>query len=162
MPSDVVLALSDRMALVMRGIACYPTGFAFDLQTVPRFYWDDEDEDFTHDNLFSWRSRPRDVRPTLLRVGVAYSNGEKATTLDPFEFAMNDRESDNKLRPHIYVGGGGGGGGQWSYEFWVWPLPPPGPVTFACEWPALGIEETVRKIEGDRFRKAAAKAKPVF
>jgi hypothetical protein len=44
----------------------------------------------------------------------------------------------------------------------VWPLPPSGPVTFACQWPAFGIDETLRELEGDRFQQAAERAVPIF
>ena len=42
------------------------------------------------------------------------------------------------------------------------PLPPPGPVTFAVEWPAMGIEETLHEIEGQLFRDTAERARRIF
>jgi hypothetical protein len=41
-------------------------------------------------------------------------------------------------------------------------LPPDGPVTFVCEWPAFGIEETRKRIPAARILKAAERARPVF
>jgi hypothetical protein len=30
---------------------------------------------------------------------------------------------------------------RFDLSYWVWRLPPPGPITFACHWPACGIED---------------------
>jgi hypothetical protein len=161
--TDFVLAQSDEAAVIVHGIACYPTGFAFQLETVMRYERED-DEDFALGDAFhAWHHIPRsaEVSPKLLRFGIAFSDGAKVTTLDADRWERRDERPD-EVRPHLELGGGGGGDGEWSYEIWIWPLPPEGPVTFACEWPAFGIEETTRRVEGRRFVRAAGRAKAVF
>jgi hypothetical protein len=157
LPNDFVLASSDECAVVIEAIDCYPTGFGFGLRTVSRYDWDEEDHDA---DLHAWRhrSRHREVPPTLLRFGVAFSDGRKATTLEPAWFhGKRDRSG-----PHLYLGGGGGSGLDWTSDVWVTPLPPDGPVAFVCEWPAFGIEETRRSIPGAQIRRAAERARPIF
>jgi hypothetical protein len=156
-----VLATSDEQAVVVGQIKCYPSGFGFELESVSR-YEIEPDDDPRLWAMDLYPHRRREVTPAMLRFGIEYSNGKKATTLDlPDSKTPFDRRGDDS-GPQLAQGGGGGGGGYWSQKFWVWPLPPEGPVTFACEWPAFGIEETLRRIDGARFRRAASKAEPLF
>jgi hypothetical protein len=160
---DLVVASNAEAAVVLHGIACYPTGFAFSLETVTRHEYDgDEDEPHYADLFWSARRRGSKLPPGLLRFGISFSDGQKATTLDATDAmdVFEPSEAGSGLRLHL--GGGGGGGGRWSYEIWVTPLPPPGPVTLVCEWPAFGITETRCTIDGVRFIEAAEKAKPIF
>jgi hypothetical protein len=43
-------------------------------------------------------------------------------------------------------------------RYWVWPLPPAGPVTFICQWSALGIEESRGEIDARLILDAAGRA----
>jgi hypothetical protein len=158
-PNDIVIASAEDHAVIVGGIACYATGFGFNLRTAGRYYYDDDVDDPV-ESAVAMSRRPRDgqLSPTLLRFGVEYSDGGKATTLDPHWFS---RQYDGP-GPHMYMGGGGGGGNSWSWEIWVTPLPPEGPVAFVCEWPAFGIQETRRSIPGARIRKAAERARRIF
>jgi hypothetical protein len=158
--NDLVLAVSDQRAVVMHGIACYPTGFGFQLQSVNRFQPTIEDESSHGEFPTYYGSRMSETPDRILRFGVEYANGERATSLDPYQF--HGRKSGKETGPHLQFGSGGGGGGDYSYEVWVWPLPREGPVTFACAWPAYGIPETTSRLDGKRLRKAAEKAKPIF
>jgi len=58
--------------------------------------------------------------------------------------------------------GGGGGGSEWRQRLWVWPLPPPGPLTFACEWPAAGIELTLVETDAQLVIDASERAQQLF
>ena len=81
---DFVLAASDEVAVVVQGLACFPTGFAFVLHTVTRYEVDPDDP--RHEMIVWPHGRGRwtaEVPPTRLRFGIAFSNGKKATTLDP-------------------------------------------------------------------------------
>ncbi len=40
----------------------------------------------------------------------------------------------------------------------MWPLPPSGPVTFVCEWPAFGINESHSDIDAQFILDVAARA----
>jgi hypothetical protein len=159
LPSDFVLASTGDHAVLVADIACYPSGFGFEVRTVGRYY-DDEDDPDAHFDLMSMRRRSSgaELPPALLRFGIAFSDGRKATTLNAPQWG---RDSEGP-GPNLHITGGGGGGSTWTCEMWVTPLPPDGPVAFVCEWPAFGIGETRRSIPGARIRRAAERARPVF
>jgi hypothetical protein len=160
---DLLLGVSEEVAVTLRRLACYPSGFSFILETADR-YLRDEDEVDPHGVWAPGSFRRREVPDTILRFGVSYSNGHKATTLEPLAFApWHFEDESGEPKPHLALDRGGGGSAtEVSYDLWVSPLPPPGPVTFACEWPAFGIPETLRRIDASRFHKAAAKARRIF
>ena len=164
--SDLILAVGDERAIAMHGIACYPTGFAFQLQAVSRFEYERDGEAVYEDNPLArfhhyGRSSLGEIPDSELRFGIEYSNGERFTTLD-LAPARRRESGLASNAPCMQPQGGSGRPGTWTQELWVWPLPPEGPVTFACEWPAYGIPETSRTLEGDRFRAAGEKAKLLF
>ena len=100
---------------------------------------------------------PAELPPELFRFGVQYADGRKATTVgNPFP------AGENVEGPVLLSRGGGGGGHEWDQSYWVWPLPPLGPVTFACEWPAHGVELTRREIDGSLILDAAANAQTLW
>jgi hypothetical protein len=162
--SDFVVARTDEVAVVVHGVACYPTGFQFSLETVTRHTDEDGSDGPDYGDLFWSTRQSRTLPPELLRFGISYSNGATATSLDAAD-AMDEFEAtrpSDRQDLRLYLGGGGGGDGRWSYKIWVAPLPPEGPVAFVCEWPAFGIEETQTTVDGVRFIRAAEKAKPIF
>jgi hypothetical protein len=153
---DVVLALSDRAAITMHGIACYPSGFAFTLETVTRYEMEGSSEQaeghrWPFDAWWSEHSATAHLR-------IRYSDGMSGALEDALSRRSRKTSAEIVIRP----GGGGGGDGRWSYDVWVQPLPPPGPVTFMCEWAPMGITEARHEIEGQRFRDAAARARRIF
>lgn len=152
---DVVLAVSDEAAVLMHGIACYPSGFSFDLEVTKRYAVREDEEEEDPEPFGLWARRSKDVA----RFGIEYSDGRRAM-LDRDRFAV--RGGGDSAPIAIVQGGGSGGGGHYLTELWVQPLPPAGPVTFAVEWTAVGIEETLHTVEGQVFRKAARRSKRVF
>ena len=90
------------------------------------------------------------VLPEQLRFGLSFSDGPKGTTLDPLD-DLHDGEKGIRL----HQGSGGGGNGEQYANLWVSPIRPEKPVEFVCEWPAFGIEETKRRIDGSHFIKAS-------
>ena len=89
----------------------------------------------------------------LLRFGVQFADGRKATNLDPRAHDPDQEPDRPVLNYH-----GGGGGLAWDMGHWVWPLPPPGPFTFVCEWPARGIAESGAEIDAGSILEAAGRA----
>jgi hypothetical protein len=157
LPADVVLGLSDQAAVVMHGIACYPRGFAFSLEATTRYevnYDGEDDED--RRGPFNFWGRARDGSA---RFGIEYSDGRRAA-LDADGPPASRKDKTNTIS--IWPGGGSSGGGHSRTDIWVQPLPPPGPVTFAIEWPAKRIDETLHTIDGQEFRDAAGRATRVF
>ena len=165
-PTDVELAHSAKVRIVLRHLIAYPTGIEFQLVGlvhpnarnnkavggfVGRPYYTERDEN------------PSRLPDGLFRFGIQFSDGSKATTLEDRHigyFGANRPPS-----PWLQPGGGGGGyssSAGFSAGYWVWPLPPAGPLAFVCEWPALGIPLTRREIDSGPIRAAAAKATPLW
>lgn len=150
-----VLAVSDEAAVMIHGIACYPSGFAFELQVTSRYEVPPDEYARDLEPFGLWAHS----RENPGQFGIEYSDGRRAT-LDRHGLARGRGRADAPVV--ILPGGGGGGGGHYASELWVQPLPPPGPVTFAVEWTEAGIEETLHTIDGQLFREAAKRATRVF
>jgi hypothetical protein len=77
------------------------------------------------------RRRSTELEPELVRLGVEFADGRKATNLGhPFHRDPQDEDRSQPVLPR----GGGGGGRSWQMTWWVWPLPPPGQLALVCEW----------------------------
>lgn len=155
----LLLAQTDRVAIAASSLAAYPTGFTFALETVPRRNDPKEWADLEHRGL-GHGVRVNDageLPPELLRFGVEFADGTRATSLDMLDRGHRDPDAAPD-GPLLLPRGGGGGGGRWSHNAWVWPLPPAGRLTFACEWPALDIPFTRQDIDADLIRVAAGRA----
>lgn len=94
----------------------------------------------------------------MLRLGIQFAEGSKVTNTRGLHHHRHAPE-----QPVMFVGGGGGGGGgHWRQSQWVWPLPPPGPMTFACEWPAMDIPLTFYELDAQPILDAAGRAQIIF
>jgi len=94
----------------------------------------------------------------FLRLGLRFSDGRAATNVSP-PFWSPEVEPAGLL---LLADGGGGGARRYDMTYWVWPLPPSGLVTFVCEWPAFGIEESRADIDAQFILQAAARATPLW
>jgi hypothetical protein len=151
-----ILARTDKVAVCVTRLAAYPTGFEFDIVTMS----DDDQDDldpllFHHHHMH--RGGTEEIPPELLRFGVQFSDGSKATNTGGFH---HDRTPPPE--PIMNAGGGGGGGGSWHQTQWVWPLPPPGTLTLVCEWPAMGIPVTRSELDAQLILDAATRAQVIF
>jgi hypothetical protein len=153
----LLLAHTDRVAVAVGDLAAYPTGFTFTLQTIARRFDPREWSRFDAFNMGSPRSASEELPPELLRFGVEFADGGRATSLDVFGRHADDPDEPPQP-PLLQPRGGGGGGGLWSHDVWVWPLPPAGRLTFACEWPALDIALSRGDIDAERLREAAGRS----
>lgn len=95
--------------------------------------------------------------PELLRLGVQFADGSKATSVGGFP-----PPGAPPAGPILIPRSGGGGGGQWRESQWVWPLPPPGPLAFVCEWPAMGIAVTRCEVDAQLILDAARRSQILF
>jgi hypothetical protein len=162
-PLRVVLARTERVAVAAIGANGYPTGVRFDVvvRMRPLEEGDDAFDPFGHHLR---RRRPRGEGwppPDVLRFGVAFPDGRKATTLESPMWRGSDVGDPQGpvLQPR---GGGGGGGNSWTLGLWLWPLPPPGTIDFVCEWPAEKIPETRVAVETAPLLEAAARAETLW
>jgi hypothetical protein len=91
---------------------------------------------------------------TLLRLGVEFPGGAKATILDDPRLKPNEEPAP----PVLFVRKGGGSPGIWNWEMWMWPLPPAGPFNLVAEWPVHRIELTRTEVDGSQLVEAAGRA----
>jgi hypothetical protein len=158
---NLVLGRSERAALWIPALTGYVDGFEFDIELRHQ-----PDEEELEHPFFPGRRRPRRRRtagegldPDLLRLGIQFSDGRKATNIDwATPSRMHGAPDEPPEGPVLLPRSGGGGGGRWRQGFWVWPLPPEGALAFVCEWPAADIPETRNEIDSALVREAAAGA----
>jgi hypothetical protein len=98
------------------------------------------------------------LRDDILRFGVQFADGSKATSLGGFPRPHDKEPSGPVLSPH----GGGGGGNRWDFAFWLYPLPRAGPFSFVCEWPSEGIDLTQHEVDAALFLEAAKDAERLW
>jgi hypothetical protein len=160
-PLELVLARNDRAAVGVTKLGAYPTGFDFDVVVVTN-----EGEDELEPNVIGHpygRRRGRfDAEREMLRFGVQFADGGKVTNLPGPGRGHAGMGDEPPPSPVMHQQGGGGGSGEWRQRFWVWPLPTPGPLTFACEWPAAGIELTLVEVDAQLVIDAAGRAQQLF
>jgi hypothetical protein len=147
-PLDLLLARTDSVAVVVHGGRAYPDGFEFVLTLRSR-------DGRIPEPWLTWRGG--EISGDVLRFGIAFADGRKASVFDPPPWRPNG-EPDIALIQR----GGNGGGSSWEMRFWVSPLPPDGPVAFVAEWPAKGIAFTQADADGASIRDAAGRAQALW
>jgi len=162
-PLRVVLARTDQVAVAVVGVTAYTAGLSLTLAVRWRRVSGDEDiyreQEFPFDFRARWR--PGELPPELLRFGVQFSDGRKATSVGggtPFGDGIGQRPT----RPILSESGGGGSEGEWDQDYWLWPLPPPGALTFAVEWPSKGLELTMHEVDAGPILEAAELSEPLW
>jgi len=163
-PLELVLAQTGRAAVFITHLAGYPEGFQFELVAIAAA--GDDQETVLDPMLFGLhrrRLRPGDgdIPEDMLRIGVQFSDGRKATNTSGFPERRPDYENPPE-GPVMHSGDGGGHEHRWHQSLWVWPLPPPGPLALVCQWPAAGIPLTRHELDAQLILDAAARAQVVF
>ena len=153
-PLDLVIARTEELALFVHSGHAYEKGFEFTFglrrRTPP--------EGNGHDPMTAWyHMRGTRFDDSVLRFGVAFADGRKATVFDRHPWSADPEGRDH---PDIVLmqRGGGGGGSSWDFRFWVWPLPAEGPVAFVTEWPSEGIALVRAQVDSAVIREAALRA----
>lgn len=157
-----ILVHTTELLIAVVEASVYPVGVAFKL--VIRVGSESATQTVDETQEMEFRSRRQLVdggglSDSLLRFGVICADGSTASSVD----------SDVRFRPPLDLdappvvrvltsSGGGGGGGEWQYSYWLWPLPPEGQLTFVCEWPMLGVEETRVSVDASPLQAAAREA----
>jgi hypothetical protein len=150
-----ILTQTDKVAVCITRLGAYPVGFELDLVTMSAGDQDDLDPLMFHHHRM--HRGGADIPPELLRFGVQFSDGSKATNTGGFH-----HDCCPPAGPVMHFGGGEGGGGSWRQTQWIWPLPPPGMLTLVCEWPAMGIPVTSSEIDAQLILDAATRAQVIF
>jgi hypothetical protein len=151
---EVVLAQNEQAAVYIGRCAAYPTGLEFELHVLAAASAGELDPSL---NGIYRRPGGGSTYEEMLRFGVAFADGRKASNLGGFT-----RSGEEPEGPVLWGMGGGGGGGRWHQSFWMWPLPPIGPLFLVCEWPAARIPLTRVEVDSERLREAAGRSRLLF
>lgn len=166
-PLERMVARSPHAVVALPSVRAYRAGCMLDVRILtrrqelsPDDWWDLHTASFG----FVFRFRGGDALPDkLLRCGVRFADGTKATTLS--RYARRSRSEDPPAGPLLNwwpvssgVRGGGGEVGESSFGLWLWPLPAEETFEFAVEWPFGGIELTFAELDGAAIVAAAARS----
>ena len=161
---NLLIGRSEKAAVWSPALTADADGFEFNVEL--RHDLDEDELTCAFFDPYSprpWRPDPEGLDPGLLRFGLQFSDGRRATNLDHhIPPRRPGEEAAPPERVALSAQSGGGGGGNWRQEFRVSPLPPAGPLAFVCEWPAAGIPETRSEIDSALIRTAAADAQPLW
>jgi hypothetical protein len=152
----LVLARTDDVAVALLDVVAYSTGLGLKLVAARRAPAGEEDPFEPPFGHFMYRRQASgELPPELLRFGIQFADGKKATTLGPASFSFGLGGEGEPDGPILSPGGGGGSDDRWESDFWLWPLPPPGPVAFVVEWPSEGIALTRHEVDAAPILEAA-------
>jgi hypothetical protein len=98
----------------------------------------------------------------LLRLGVRYADGTKATTIEQHR-RRTPASADPPAGPLLSWSPGSSGMhgrevGFSGFGLWLWPLPPAETFEFAVEWPFGGIELSIAELDGAAIVAAAGRS----
>lgn len=149
-PLRAVLARTDQIAVAVLGVTAYTTGFSLTLALRSRSSVGLEGYDPIMFGSFGHGAMQRplgtELPPELLRFGVQFADGRKATTLGAsVPWGVGTVTEEEPTGPILSPSGGDGGDGEWNEEYWLWPLR--GTLTFGIEWPSKGIELSLLEVD---------------
>jgi hypothetical protein len=163
--SDLVLGESELATVLIAYVDAYPDGFEIEISASTTVAYRElrRDGDDSGPDVFGshWPLVGEDrnaLPPQLLRVGVQFSDGRRATNI-----AGHDRPVNGPLISSLSGGGHGSGGeSRFHQGYWISPLPPAGMLTVLCEWPALDIPLVRTEIDAQLLLDAADRARALF
>jgi hypothetical protein len=146
----------------VRGVVAYHEGFELTCSVRLRHRSDPNAWPFDLHGPTRPPFRGGELPADLLRFGVQYSDGTKATSVGSPGWATPAGPDEPPPGPVLSPFGGSGGGHRWESQFWLWPLPPPGDLAFVCEWPSKGIPLTRTAVDAGLIRAAAERAEVLW
>ncbi|MCA2216552.1 hypothetical protein [Jidongwangia harbinensis] len=141
----LVVARSTEAVVAVTSLHAYPDGFAVTWTAV---WLPPVGRRIHRADIGVWLGADR-LPDELLRLGVQFADGRKATNLDVERYNPADS-------PVLDSDGGDGGNHQLREHHRVRPHPPDGPLRFVCEWPVFGIPESSAAVDAGLVRAAAA------
>ena len=159
-PLEVVVARTDRAAIVLRGVTAYPDGFTLELSWhLHRSVKPSREPGRPLAMMGHWGGFGVRVTDDVLRFGLVWPDGGRATNLDHRGAMPGEGE---RPRCGLEVGSSSGSEDEFTFSIWAWPLPGPGDLTAVVEWPAYDIAETRAVVDGALVAEAAGRARPVW
>ncbi len=160
------MASSANVVLRLPVIRAFRPGCMFDVEVISRQGGLSEDDWWDlHTSVYGGFHRLRGGAPLprrLLRLGVRYADGRKATTL---ESRVRRRQTSDEPPTGPLLSWSPGSSGMHGREvgfsgfgLWLWPLPPAEAFEFAVEWPFGGIELTITELDGAAIVAAASRS----
>jgi hypothetical protein len=163
---EQTVARSANVVVRLPTIRAFPTGCMFDVEVVSRQGTLSEDDWWDlHAAVFGGLHRSRASTPLpakLLRLGVRFADGTKATTID--QHRCRTRASDQPPAGPLLSWSPGSSGmhgrqhGFSAFGLWLWPLPPAEAFDFAVEWPFGGIGLSIVELDGAAIAAAAPRS----
>lgn len=147
--AELLLALTDDVALIVRHILAYPSGISFVVLIRLRE---------PHPALFDIVTHSFSLVPRRgdrwIHLEVEFADGSTAAVpRDGSRGHALDLEG---------LGGGGEGNDRYDGEFWLPALPPEGPVTFRCRWPYKGIADASAGVDAALIHEAASRSRRLW
>jgi hypothetical protein len=165
---DQTVARSANAVVRLPTIRAFSPGCMLDVEVVSRQAGLSED-DWWQLHLSALggfhRLRGGEALPRrLLRFGVRYADGRKATTIES-RVLHRTQPCDQppagpllSLWPHSSGTRGRGEISVSGFGLWLWPLPPAEAFEFLVEWPFAGIELTIAELDGTAIVAAAVRS----
>jgi len=157
-PMEVVIARSDRAAVVLNELAAFPDGFSLRITSHVHRSVKLPDQ-FSLMMGVPWGGSGL-LSDEYLRIGIAWPDGARATMLDDWQRGFQPEAPDpdhglESLASNADLQG-------CSTEYWAWPLPTHGELVVVVEWPAFGIPQSSTAVDFSLLTEAARRARPVW
>ncbi len=172
MVSGLVLARVPNVVITVPTIRAFKTGCLMDVEIVMRRLTMSPD-DFQALSLSVYPHMVAGVRAgglpdNLLRFGVRFADGTKATTVGQrLDRPQIPQDPPSGPRLSWLFGGmsmrsGDEDAGVTVVGLWLWPLPPPETFELAVEWPAGGVGLSIVELDGSAIAAAAQRSVPYW
>ena len=118
----LVVARTDDVAIALVDAIAYSIGVDLVLVAARRVPSADTTPfEMRFGPFMSGMAHGSELPPELLRFGVQFADGRKATSLGAGLYGMAGEEEPEG--PLLLQGSGGGADDRWEFHFWLWPLP---------------------------------------
>jgi hypothetical protein len=169
MVCGLTLARSPNVAITLPTILAFSTGCLLHVDIVTRRRTLSPD-DFQAlqvsalPHMITGVRADRSLPDQLLRFGVRFADGAKATTVgqrwDRTQLPQDPPPGPrlSLLLPGMSMRSGDADAGVMTMELWLWPSPPLESFELAVEWPVGGIELSIAELDGAAIAAAARRA----
>lgn len=165
---EQTVARSESVVIRLPVIRVFRPGCMLDVEVVSRQGGLSEDDWWDlHTSSYGgyYRSHGGGQLPRkLLRLGVRYADGSKATTIEQYRQWTRARDREEPPAGPLLSWKPGSSGmhgrelGFSAFGLWLWPLPPAESFEFAAEWPFGGIGLSIIELDGAAIVAAASRS----